>query len=303
MKIKILLLTIYTLFTTKSYTNEPETNIINPEKKIDTLDFKYQFYKGDTLFYNVIVWDSIKVGYDDVLLKQRLDHIRITCDSVTKKGIMFLSQTMLESESKEAFGKDEKSTRTNSPWIGRKTIIAIDSTGKRITQFYEDSTNLAVNPGGVYFPHLFFDIGATKKKVNESWIVRASDTLVENSFPPSLLNHSSLMRLSGTADTLGYITDEIMYIRTGQGSFYFESEDNFLSNSNVINSSGKLRISEKYHIPVHYFVTIEQKINMYDRNENETPIWHYLQADYVLERFIDSPLRPKSENTDQDGVN
>jgi hypothetical protein len=291
MKYFTLTFLLITLFSIESFTYE----ISNENEKRDTLDLKYQFYKGDTLFYRIVVWDSIIVDYEQPLLKQRVDLIRITCDSTDHNGLMYLTQEMVESKSKEAFGKDERSKRTSSPWINRKSIVVIDSTGKRHNQFYSDSSRIAINPGGLYFPHLLFDIGSTRKSINESWLVRSTDTLVENSYPPSLLQHTSLFRLAGTIDTLGYESAELTYIRTGQGSFKVETPETFISNRNVINSSGRLRLSRDYHIPIHLFVTIEQKISIFDKQENKTPVWHFIHLDYYLERFIDSPLRPKLE--------
>lgn len=262
----------------------------------DTLNLKLKFFPKDTLYYRVVTWDSIVINYNPALLKQRAELMRLTCDSVTKSGLMFLSQELIEFSSKEADGSGESATRTTSGWIGRKSTVVIDSNGKRHKQFYADDSKISVAPGGVFMPHLIFEINANEKVMNESWLINSADTLVENSFPPSILNHTNLMRISQKIDTLGYMNNEIMYIRTGNGSFHFELGENKVTNSVVINSSGILRISEVYNIPVHLFVTIEQKLTIYQQDDSTIPGKHFIHTDYYLERFIESPKRKLLKN-------
>lgn len=262
----------------------------------DTLELKLKFFPKDTLYYRVVTWDSIVINYSPALLKQRAELVRITCDSVTKSGLMYLSQELIEFSSKEVTGDDESSTRTTSGWLGRKSTIVIDSNGKRHKQFYADDSKVSISPGGVFMPHLIFEINAGNKIMNESWLVNSSDTLVENSFPPAFLNHTSLMRISQQIDTLGYLNNEIMYIRTGNGSFHFELGDDKVTNSVVINSSGLLRLSDVMNIPVHLFVTMEQKLTIYQKDDSTIPGKHFIQTDYYLEKFIESPKRTAIKN-------
>lgn len=258
----------------------------------DTLNLNLKFYPKDTLYYRVVTWDSIIIDSDEPLLKQRVELIRLTCDSLTNSGLMYLSQELIEFRAEESSGNGEKSIRNSCGWLGRKSTIIIDSMGKRHSQYYSDDSKISIAPGGVFMPHLIFEIKGGNKVMNESWLVNSSDTLVENSYPPSILSYTSLMRISQRIDTLGYLNSEIMYIRTGSGSFHFElNDENKITNSVVINSSGLLRISELEHIPVHLFVTMEQKLTIYQKDNSTIPGKHFIQTDYYLEDFIKSPKR------------
>ena len=298
MILKLLMFFLITLNTPESYsqtdTSQKQTPSYEGEVILsDTVNFSYKLYPGDTLFYRIASWDSIIVNFNEALLKQRLELVRITCDSVTKSGKMYLSHTLLDLRSKEAGMNDETGIRTNSPWIGRTSHIVIDSTGKRLEEWYRDSTGLAITPGGTYMPYLLFNLGATQKSMNESWLQGSTDTLVENSFPPAIFKQTTLFRVFEDIDTLGYECSQLMYVRTAQGKFYAESGKDTISTTCVINASGKFRISELYHFPVHQYVTQEQKIEIYRSDGNKVPVWHYIHTDFVLERFVESPLRPK----------
>lgn len=291
MILRILLL-LYFVSPLLSFQDEIVSEIANS----DSVDYKINFFKGDTLYYKVFTWDSLITNYENPHLMQREELIMVTCDSVNKKGVMYLTQQLIDYKSKEINPLGEKITNNAHEWLFRKSIIGIDSLGKRITAFYADSSKQSTSPGGAYMPPLFFEIGASKKKINESWLVTNENFLVENIFPPSIFKSTSLLRADENIDTLGYNCNQIMYIKTGKGSFHFESEKDYISNTSIINSSGLLRISKEFHIPIHMFVTMEQKITIYKDEELTIPSFRYIYSDYVLDKFIEGNARLKAKN-------
>lgn len=255
---------------------------------VDTICFKYDFKKDDVLVYIVDSRDSIVVDWGIPLFKERKEKVKITCDSV-KPGIFYLSIVLTDFISYESSGAMKNVIRKSSPWLNRKIQIGIDSLGKRLSSNYSDSLNFANSNGGPFQPYMFFNLGSTCKAVHQSWMVKSEDILPENCIPPSIIRSSTLFRMANPIDTLNYACNQINFVKTGQGSFYARTTEQSMKSTVIINSGGHIRISKELNIPVNFFQTIEQKINLIQNDGKESEqknlVNHFTNCNYSLESF------------------
>ena len=259
-------------------------------------DFRYNFFKGDTLRYSVASFDSIIINYGKPLEKTRFEQIEVTCDSVSKDRKFMLGFRLLKLISDESFDKEENVRRLTSPWVGRKTYLWIDSLGNRIKSYPDDTLKLAISPGGAFAPYLFFPIKETYRYINESWIVNSNDTIYENGVPASVLKQSSLFRARKPIDTLGYESSRFSFIKTAIGAVNVITSEQILRTEATISGSGFMTMSKKEHFPVHYFANIEQKLMIFYPEQDALPGQHYISTDWTLDTFIPSKLRYAPEN-------
>lgn len=254
-------------------------------------EFKYNFFKGDTLRYNVASFDSIVINYGTPLEKTRFEQVEITCDSVTKDKNFLLSFRLLSLISDEVLGGNEKVRRTKSPWLKRKTSIWIDSAGNRIGGFADDSLLYALSPGGAFAPYLIFPFKEKYRYINESWLVNSKDTLYENGVPQSVVNQSTLFRARQPIDTLGHNCTRFSFIKTANGAINVLSDEQLMRTEATLSGSGLFTMSKKDWIPVHFFANLEQKLLIFYPDQDEIPGQHYISTDWTLETFIPSKLR------------
>lgn len=247
--------------------------------------FKYGLQTGDTLYYRVVSYDSIIIDFSEPLLKTRYERIKVSVDSVINEKI-FLTQELTQFIGKESKGDIKNITRESSPWLGQKVQIVIDSLGNRYDQNAINPSGAKIHPGGAFMPYLFFSIKESCKFKNESWLVKSTDTLAENSFPYPILNQTSMMRVVGDNDTLGYEGKKFRFIKTAQGFYYLFSKNDTTEIFARINSGGYITFTDSTNIPLHYFSTIEQKLKITDSKGNETPGWHFISSDFTLDKFI-----------------
>ncbi len=252
----------------------------------DTACFKYKFQQGDLLIYRVESRDSIVFEDDTPLVRDRWERFIVKCDSVDKLGRFHLNLCFTDYTAAESKGEIKDVMRKTSPWVNRKFFLVIDSVSKRIRSVAGDVINAAVSPGGPFQPYLFFPFSQSCKAVNESWLVSSIDTLVENSFPPAIVEHSNLMRAEDKIDTLGYSCIRFRFIRTGEATYQVQSEQQSLLTSAIINSGGRLFISSEFSVPVHFFQTIEQKLRVYFDEDNYRVGKHFTNSYFTLEEFI-----------------
>lgn len=271
--------------------DEPDQEALDKMIIYELQDYKYRFFKGDTLRYKVESFDSIIINYDKALEKTRFEIYEITCDSVTKDKRFLLSFKLLNLISDESIGGLDKIRRTTSPWLTRKTYLWIDSLGNRLSSFADDSLLYALSPGGSFAPSLFFPIKETYRYINESWLVSSFDTLRENGVPAAHINQSSLMRARNPLDTLDYDCVRFSFIKTGNGAINVLTNSQRIRTEASIAGSGVMTISIKDAIPVHYFANMEQKLNIFYPNQDEIPGQHFISADWTLETFIPSKAR------------
>ncbi len=255
---------------------------------VDTICFKYDFKKGDQLIYKVESRDSIVIDWGVPLIKERKEKLKVVCDSA-KPGMFYLSLVLTDFISYESSGAMKDVIRKSSPWLNRKVQICIDSLGKRLSSNYSDSLNYANSNGGPFQPYMFFNLGSTCKLINQSWMVKGEDIIPENCIPPSIIRSSTLFRLAKPIDTLNYACNQINFVKTGQGSFYARTSEQSIKSTVVINSGGHIRFSKELNIPVNFFQTIEQKINLIQNdnkeNEQKNNVNHFINCNFSLESF------------------
>lgn len=265
----------------------------------DTLCFEYEFYPGDTLVYDVVAFDSIIIEYGEPLLKSRYEKWLYVCDSVSKDNKFYLTIEMLDFFSKESQGDVIGQENKNSPWLGRRVQILMDSTGRRY-DFKADTALGAISPGGSFNPYLLLGFGRTCHEINEMWYFEDSLAVVENGFPPPVVRNILLHQAKERKDTLGYSCIRTEYVNTGQGSTGINTRDARLEIISVFNGYGKLDMSSMLDVPVHHFSTLEQKLTFISPDGSKQPGWHYHNINYTLEKFVPGKKRPKPEPEAED---
>jgi hypothetical protein len=259
----------------------------NDQLTKDTVCYKLMFSPGDTLIYQVVSYDSIIVDYGNPLLKSRTEKIQIVCDSLGYDGSFYISETLIEHKSKEAekYFDDNSVERNDHPWVGKTVYLRLDSLGNRLREIPYQNPDVLQSPGGSFQPYLFFSFKEPCKAVGESWLVDGTDELVENANPPSILRYSALFRARQDNDTLGYHCRAFEYVKTGQGAMEAPFNNKLVKVSNVINSFGIVHISKELKKPVHYYVTIEQKLKFHLENDEEMPIQHFVTSNFTLKEI------------------
>lgn len=292
-RLVISVLAIMFIMNSGAYSLPDSLYVPQPLKK-DTVFYKLKFYQGDTLYYDVVVHDSIVINYGKPLIKRRYENIKIVCDSVSARGTFYLSHTMLGFYEESANPDTTGVERTESPWIDRTVYYEIDSVGRRYSYNNSDVENAAMSPGGAFQPHLFFpfekDTGITK----ESWLVDSYDNLVENAFPVPLVRQKSMFKTHLPHDTLGYRCNRFEYIKTGQGSFSLIAGGNKIKVTSILTGFGILDIADNINLPVHYYATVEQKIKYSEGNQQHpTPGKVHMVATFILDKLVPGKDRPK----------
>jgi len=254
------------------------------EKKIC---YSYSFSKGDTLEYLVYAFDSITFPEQADVLKARKENFQIICDSVSSTGNFFLRHTLLSVEIFETTKGTGTLTTTKHPWIGKDATIEIDSLGKRYSWKLGDSSKAVMSPGGAFQSVLFFPIKDHCVRENSSWLVEAEDYYPENGLPVSNCNYASLFRTLPEIDTLGFKCNRLQYAKTGKSSVELRQIGTKTSIFVVSNSFGKLAISKSLKVPIHFFSTIEQKLQIINDTNPNTIITgkHHITSNVSLVRL------------------
>lgn len=282
----LLILTIFCLFSPSAGAQTDSTSLDEATEIIkDSVSFSYKFFPKDTLFYRIESKDSVIVDYGEPLIRIRTERIRVVCDSVSEGKFYHLRISMTDFVAEETQGTEKGIQRESSPWLGRETGLTIDSIGSRLHGWVDNPNKAALSPGGSWTPYLFFKFGATRKAVNESWLVSATDTLYENGVPSANLKNSSLLRAMEDIDTLGYESSQFRFVRTGRGDIELITKDDKLINSVVVNSGGRIIISKQYQVPIYLFQTIEQKLKIYMPDSNPITAQHFTNTNFVLEEI------------------
>ncbi|GAB1373019.1 hypothetical protein MASR1M45_30830 [Candidatus Kapaibacterium sp.] len=277
------------LFINFSFARADEDSLSYEKEKMivyDLQSYRYNFFKGDTLVYRVEAFDSLMINYDKPLEKTRLEHLQVTCDSVTKDRKFLLSFKLISLISDEVYDGKEKSRRTSSAWKGRVVKILIDSLGNRLKVVPDDSLSYSVAPGGSFTPALIFPFKETYRYINESWMAKSKDTLIENGVPGAWVDHTFLLRARNPLDTLGYACSRFSYIMTGIGAINIITPQQKMRTESTLTGSGVMTISKEHWIPVHYFANLEQKLLIFYPEKEEIPGQHYISVDFTLEKFI-----------------
>ncbi len=249
----------------------------------DTVHYQLKFLAGDEIIYRVESHDSITFDFDDALIRDRYERFKIVCDSVDNKGLFYLTVAFTDYIAAESKGDIQGVKRDYSPWSGRKVCLIIDSVGKRHRAYNPNTSEAVMSSGGAFQPFLLFPFLETDKAVNESWLVKSVDTLVENGFPSAILEHSNLMRAEVDIDTLGYDCSQFRFVKTASGEVDVPMQEQMIITKATINSGGRMLISKDLLLPIHFFQSIEQKLRVYFSETDVKTGKHFINANFILE--------------------
>lgn len=276
----ILLLLIYPIYSQQDMeTTEVENDV---EVFQDTICFKYHFLPKDTLIYKLEALDSISTLESEPFFRQRTEYIMVIIDSIDNFSNYYLKYETIEYRSKEWVLNGDTIQRSKSNHIGRKSLIIIDSLGNRLASKNLNHDAALTNPGGLFQPILFFPLVETCKKQMQTWLIRTSDTLVENAFPPAILNSTSLMKISKIEKNETDTTILITFVRTGKGFYAIANNELDVELTSVTNSYGELTLSLTRDLPIKYNMSQELKVKLKVNDEPEKPTWQNTIITYEL---------------------
>ncbi len=287
-----------------------------PQDERDSVEYKYEFFKGDTLYYRTDNRDSIVINYNPALTKIRNERFKIWCDSTAKVllkpdsifkdkarteflelkvdtvKLMFMTMMFTELNTREKIlNQDTISERKTSPWLNKKVNIVMDSTGRRY-EVYSEMNSATMSPGGPFTPEFMPRFGSGMRFENATWLEKDTIYMIENAIPPPISYASSLWRAQNDLDTLGHSCISLRYARTGRAAYYVDSPQQFLHVTAILNNGLQMRLDKEDFVPVHIFSTMEQKQEHHEKDSDRTtPVWHYLTIDYVLEKMVPSSER------------
>lgn len=292
-KNNIIALIIYLLLTYIScqfiFANNTAAIDVSKDETLDSLSFKYHFEPGDSLYYSVFSRDSVIINYDDPLLRLRRENILITCDSINKSGNFCLTQVLLKVKSIESYRDEQNIKHEGSMWANKPVYIEIDSLGNRIKVFNQDTNHAITAPGGVFKPTFLIALGkngVNKKGINESWLLSSTDELVENGYPIPVFKNTTLLRLMGMSDTMGYNMMKFTFARSGQASHEVVTKQYSVKTSGVINSGGEFYIDTTFWLPIVFMHTLEQKLTLYYPDDKDQPGRHFIYSTFICDKIV-----------------
>ena len=267
-------------------------DIPRPKPIIDTFNFKYNFYVGDTLIYVIQSRDSITIDYGAPLLRIRYEKIMLTCDSITPEGHFVIKQELIDFRSRESHLAERNVARNTTPWLNVPVYIEIDTMGFRHKQYNKDSLNLAMPPGGPFHPFILLPLNAKDsvniKRTGESWMIVDSSYIFENGNPAPVFRYSLFYRMRGMFDTLGLgKLLKMTFSMTSQSAHIINTNDVKMLTTSKNNAGGEIFWDTINWIPKYYVHTIEQRLTIEDRiNNYKEPGFHYIYTTFILDRFV-----------------
>lgn len=252
------------------------------ELSLDTICFKYQFFPKDTLIFKLEALDSISTLESEPFFRKRTEYFKVIVDSIDGKLNYHLIIEPIEYRSKEWVLGGDTIQRNKSNHIEKKSMIVIDSLGNRLLAKNLNTEFAITYPGGLFQPILFFNLQETCKKQMQSWLVRSSDTLVENAFPPAVINNTSLMKISNLEKSEIDTTVLITFVRTGKGLYAILNNELDMELTSVTNSYGELTLSLTRNLPIKFTMTQELKIKLKVNEGVDKPTWQNTIITYEL---------------------
>lgn len=243
----------------------------------DTICFRYDLVRGDTLIYSIDAHDSIAFIGQPPLMKLRTELVSVICDSVTPDHRYHVRVSLRRSIEKHSTGTDS-SQKQGGPWVGRTAYLVIDSLGNRYVTRPDDTTKAALTPGGAFTPLLLPTLGESCGRQNQSWMVQDTTLLVENGVPEPAFAHTTLWRVLDVADTLGRKFKQIQYTQTALASLTMTSDKVNMKTEAVIASFGKLSMDAVLNIPYHLFATSQNDLVIKFPNGKELKGKHHTSS-------------------------
>lgn len=251
----------------------------------DTLCINYKFNINDSIYYRVEAYDSIVRNYDDILIRKRYEKHLIVVDSISFVGDYHLAHTMIEYIALESKGEIKDVSRTESSWLDQTVHYTIDKFGDRKSYKIEDPSKINISPGGQFTPYLFFDLATDCKVSGTKWVSLKTIELPENAIPSPTYKHSTLFQMSEPIDTLDEVCARIELTRTGEGNYQAQRGDKTFSVDTKTNGFGALDISFEKQIPVHFFMSNEQKLSISMGDGTTIPGFQYTKAYFTLDEL------------------
>lgn len=251
----------------------------------DTICFRYDLRAGDTLIYDMQAFDSIAVdkAIGESFRKQRVERVRVVCDSVSRTGVMFLTRQLLATreENYRLAPPYDTTRRANHPWTSRTHRVAIDTLGHRVSVSMHDERRGGVSPGGLFHPQLFPILDTSCGRQNQTWLAIDTVVLVENASPSPVLVQQNYWRVVDVLDTLGRGVKRIQYTQSGTGAFEVAGSDVDGRVTSILASFGVCTFDRVLNVLLHQYVTSEIKFTMTTAGR-EAQGKHYVTAQYSL---------------------
>ena len=256
----------------------------------DSSQYVYTFMKGDTLLYEAVSRDSIFIDKQPPLLRDRKERFLLSCDSVDAKGRMHLSQRLIDITSSEYAGISQLIDRKTHEWKNIKISFIMDSTGKRHGFSAEDSAKAMLSPGSAFQPLMFQYLGQGYHLINSGWIAEDTVDAPEFGIPAPMIRYLSSMRARPLIDTLDFSCSRIESTISAQGTFHTKTQlGQSIRTNAVIAGYARLAMSEKLHIPIHFFGTNENKNTMIietSKGNIEQKVRHYVTTNITLKKMV-----------------
>lgn len=255
----------------------------------DTLCFRYEFMRGDTLEYLIESRDSIDIDQRSILLKVRNERLRIVCDSVVD-GKFFLTLNTLRATEYQTTGADTV-FRPGHPWVGITTHLVLDKLGRRHGASSSASEALLC-PGGAFQPLRLPILDSSCARQNQSWVAHDTVLYVENGVPYPQVDQLVLWRVGDYLDTLGRSTQTIVYSLSSKGLMDMTASQLGLQTSAAIAEVGRMVFDRTLNLPL---VTTTQQDNRFSVFSNARPTLagkHLMVVTMVLDQLRSpSPTR------------
>ena len=258
----------------------------------DSSRYVYTFMKGDTLLYEAVSRDSILIDKQPPLLRERKERFLLSCDSVDAKKRMHLSQRLIDITSTEYAGISQLIDRRSHEWKNIKISFIMDSTGKRHGFSAEDSAKAKLSPGSAFQPLMFQYLGQGYHLINSGWIAEDTVDTPEFGIPAPMIRYLSSMRARPIIDTLDFACSQFESTISAQGTYLTKTQSGQKIRTNaVIAGYARMAMSEKLHIPIHFFGTNENKNTMIietSKGSIEQKVRHYVTTNITLQKMVSS---------------
>jgi hypothetical protein len=286
MKFSSLIISCFTLLTIHASAQHfPE--LVNSS---DSARYVFSFIKGDTLLYEAIARDSIVIEKQPALVRDRKERFLISCDSVDLKGRMYLSQRLIDITSSEYSGISQIVDRKTHEWKNKKISFIMDSTGKRHGFTADDSTQSMLSPGSAFQPLMFQYLGSGYHFINSGWIAEDTVDAPEFGIPAPMIRYLSSMRARSSFDTLNMSCARFESTISAQGTYLTKTQSGQMLRTNaIIAGYGRMALSSKLNVPIHFFGTNENKNTMIlvtSKGIVEQKLRHFVTTNTTLIKMV-----------------
>ena len=139
---------------------------------------------------------------------------------------------------------------------------------------------------------MFQYLGQGYHLINSGWIAEDTVDAPEFGIPAPMIRYLSSMRARSIIDTLDFACSQFESTISAQGTYLTKTQfgQNIRTNA-VIAGYARMAISEKLHIPIHFFGTNENKNTMIietSKGNIEQKVRHYVTTNITLQKMVSS---------------